>query len=356
MVGLNRSYRQYRGRGSGKKPLIALLLILVIALSLGIFAAERYMVMDGFGQLHLSAPTAPDSAPAPEGAVQETPPEVEISTAEEAGLPGEVEVEIEPAEEKIETHALLLAETPLTEAALAAAKEAMAARGANALVVTLKDDAGRVYYDSASAISRAKKTAKDTAAALAALTADEEVYSIARVSCLLDPLAANSDVSALALKNTGGYIFYDGNNSQWLDPSKDAARAYLTALLPEIAALGFDEIQLCTVSYPLVGKLNKIAYNTTEQGAALARFLSEAAAALEPYDVTLSVECSEQTIAEGADATGFLTLDAVKAAAGKVYAVPGSDPMVSAKALEAGLEYIPEVPEPLPEGSWLSMN
>ena len=86
------------------------------------------------------------------------------------------------------------------------------------------------------------------------------------------------------------------------------------------------------------------------------RMREEAAAALEPYDVTLSVECSEQTIAEGADATGFLTLDAVKAAAGKVYAVPGSDPMVSAKALEAGLEYIPEVPEPLPEGSWLSMN
>ena len=28
-------------------------------------------------------------------------------------------------------------------------------------------------------------------------------------------------------KNTGGFIFYDGNNLNWLDPGKPAARQYL---------------------------------------------------------------------------------------------------------------------------------
>ena len=34
----------------------------------------------------------------------------------------------------------------------------------------------------------------------------------------------------MGLKNTGGYIFYDGNNLNWLDPSKPAARQYLGGL------------------------------------------------------------------------------------------------------------------------------
>ena len=41
----------------------------------------------------------------------------------------------------------------------------------------------------------------------------------------------------MGLKNTGGYIFYDGNNSQGLDPAKPAAREYLCGLAKEAAEL-----------------------------------------------------------------------------------------------------------------------
>jgi hypothetical protein len=64
----------------------------------------------------------------------------------------------------------------------------------------------------------------------------------------------------MGLKNTGGFLFYDGNNTNWLDPSKEATRAYLSALAVECAELGFDEILLTDLSYPTKGKLDKIAY------------------------------------------------------------------------------------------------
>ncbi len=46
------------------------------------------------------------------------------------------------------------------------------------------------------------------------------------MSCFLDPIAAaRADVEGMGLKNTGGYIFYDGNNGNWLDPSKHGGPA-----------------------------------------------------------------------------------------------------------------------------------
>ena len=94
-------------------------------------------------------------------------------------------------------------------------------------------------------------------------------HTIARLSCFHDPKAANRDVEGMGLKNTGGYIFYDGNNSQWLDPAKSAAREYLCKLAKEAAELGFDEILLTDVSYPIVGKLDKIAGGEGERSAHL---------------------------------------------------------------------------------------
>lgn len=59
----------------------------------------------------------------------------------------------------------------------------------------------------------------DTGEALNDLTARTDVTAAARIACFHDPKAANADVEGMGLKNTGGYIFYDGNNSQWLDPA-----------------------------------------------------------------------------------------------------------------------------------------
>lgn len=163
----------------------------------------------------------------------------------------------------------------------------------NAVAVTMKDSAGLVYFDAAGAVSGTVRTEADTTAALEALTGQEDLYTVARISCFHDPKAANAEVESMGLKNTGGYIFYDGNNSQWLDPAKPEARQYLTGIIREAAALGFDEILLTDVSYPTEGKLDKIAYGEVDRQAQLGAFLAEVRLALEGYDVTLSVELPE---------------------------------------------------------------
>ena len=94
----------------------------------------------------------------------------------------------------------------------------------------------------------------------------------------------------MGLKNTGGYIYYDGNDLNWLDPSKPAARQYLCGLAREIADLGFDEILLTDVGYPTTGPLDKIDYNGADRAESIRTFLEELRSALGEYGVAVSIE------------------------------------------------------------------
>ena len=107
-----------------------------------------------------------------------------------------------------------------------------------AVAVTLKDG-GTLYFDPNLTIHGTVKTETDTAEVLQEITGAVSGYhTIAKISCFHDSKAANSDVEGLGLKNTGGFIFYDGNNTQWLDPGKAAAREYLCGIVRAAAELG----------------------------------------------------------------------------------------------------------------------
>ena len=330
----SRGYRSYRGRTPRWKILAAVVLVLVIAAAVGIIILQEHVVYDGSGMPHLRLPGGT-------GTVQEEMEEEE-----------EVELVIQsPPETQTTIHGLALAETPLTAAGLAADTA-----GYDTVAVTLKDGTGHVYFDAAaSAATGAVRTAEDTAASLAALTAREDLHTVARLSCFHDPLAANARVEEMGLKNTGGYIFYDGSNSQWLDPAKPAAREYLCQLAREAAELGFDEILLADVSYPTEGKLDKIAYGDGDGAAirreSLAAFLEEMQLVLEPYEVTLSVELPQETVRTGADEAAGITLAAVTAVADRIY-VPlsdasGAEALAEAAGEEADL--VLELPAPAPD-------
>ena len=160
---------------------------------------------------------------------------------------------------------------------------------------------------------------KDTAAALAA-AAESGTYTVARVSCFLDPIAAKADVEGMGLKNTGGYIFYDGNDLNWLDPGKTAARQYLLGLAEELAALGFDEILLTDVSYPTVGKLDKIDYGGADRAASIRLFLEEMHDVLEDTGTALSIQLPEEVILSGADEAAGLVLSDIAPLADRICA------------------------------------
>lgn len=337
----SRGYHSYRGRTPKWKVVLAIVLVLVILGAVGFMVLQEHIVYDGTGTPHLRLPQ------------QET---------EDTGTPPEeeepVEVVIQEPEGPREIHAFSLPAQALTQQTVEAALAEPQAE-CNAVAVTLKDSAGLVYFDAAGAVSGTVRTEADTTAALEALTGQEDLYTVARISCFHDPKAANAEVESMGLKNTGGYIFYDGNNSQWLDPAKPEARQYLTGIIREAAALGFDEILLTDVSYPTEGKLDKIAYGEVDRQAQLGAFLAEVRLALEGYDVTLSVELPETAVLNGAEETSGASLAQFAPHVDRLYAVTTSDRTTALSALAAAAEGTPDFVaelsayDPEVKGSWL---
>ena len=291
-----RGYHTYRGRTPKGKIALAVVLVLIILASAVFIFIQQFVVYDASGTPHLQLPGSQTQQ-------EETEPD-----------------ETEDVELTIDTPAL-------TGVKLHALAQAALTAGGDGVVVTLKDSEGYVYYDSAMPQASASiQTQADTAAALSTLTGSEDCYTVARISCLLDPRAARADVEGMGLKNTGGYIFYDGNNLNWLDPSKSGTQEYLGGLVKECASMGFDEILLTDVSFPTEGKLNKIAYPGAGMQESIRAFLMAMDTALAAYpDVKLSVELPESVITLGQDETAGLVLSEIAPLVDRVYAVTTAD-------------------------------
>lgn len=351
-----KGYSSYRGRGPRWKILLAILLVLVIAVAVSVIYLGEHVVYspDGRRQIVLPWQTGEkDSPPSGEGEDPEGQPDVELIVQEpEKQGPRETDAVSLPAS--------------VLRSADWAAFESQSLGEHNAVAVRLKTTNGTIYFDSANAVSGAvelSETPGDTAAALDLITSREGLHTIASMACLQDFQAANADVEGRGLKNTGGYIFYDGNNSLWLDPAKPAAREYVCALAKEIAELGFDELLLTDFSYPTVGKIDKINYNTeVPLGNNLDLLLGDLRTALEPYDILLSVEIPESVIAEGPDGVAGLDLNRLAGQVDRIYAVTTPERvetlsgLVDQAAGDGGkTEFVPELTEesPLVTGSRL---
>ena len=360
MVGA-KGYSSYRGRGSKWKILMAVILVLVIAAAASVIYMQQYIVYsaDGRRQIVLPWETEGEEEPAPPEDLSEAPLDVVVQEPEDQGPK--------------ETVAFSLPAQPMRQSAWGEFSTLVFGGGSgtyNAVAIRLKTANGTIYFDSANAVSGAVDIVnepgddpEETALALGLFTAREGLHTIASVACLQDFKAANADVEGRGLKNTGGYIFYDGNNSLWLDPAKPGAREYVCALAKEIAELGFDELLLTDFSYPTVGKINKINYNTDVPLANnLDLLLGDLNTALEPYDILLSVEVPEAVIAEGPDTVAGLDLNRLAGRVDRIYAATTpekvetlSNLVSQAAGADGKTEFVPELAagSPAPAGSCL---
>ena len=332
----SRGYNSYRGRTPKWRIALMALLVVVILAAVAVMALSRFIVYDEEGTPQMELPWQEEPAVEPAEEISEPPLDLTI-------------------EEPVKPRVLrgFCTPVPLTRESWSDSNDrAKESFDCNAAAVTLKDAAGNVYFNSTTALPGTVQLQEEADAALAEVVAycqSTEGHSIARLSCFHDPKAANRDVENMGLKNTGGYIFYDGNNSQWLDPAKPAAREYLCGLAKEAAELGFDEILLTDVSYPTVGKLNKIDYGEGEKGGHLADFLEEMRAALAPYGVMLSIEVPKAVISQGADENAGLLLADIAPKVDRIYApadaaeVPALAQAVSTASQFA--EFVPELAE-----------
>lgn len=329
-----RGYNSYRGRGSKAKKVLSAVLVLIILAAVGFMMLQRYIVYDETGRPYMEMPWQKEETT---GTQPEAPQDLDITIQE-------------PEKTEIVTTAYQIVAAPVTQADWEQAQMQMGLETGspyNAVAVTAKDSTGRIYFSTAvPSAAPFVHTAGDTAAVLAAIAQDEGRTAVARLSCFHDSKASNADVEGMGLKNTGGYIFYDGNNTRWLDPGKPAARQYLCQLAKELAEMGFDEILLTDVSYPTEGKLDKIYYGETMKSQNLMAFLEEMRTALEAYDVMLSVELPETVVAEGSDNIAGLMLADIAPRVDRVYAVTTED---RAETLSAAVSAVSEKTDFVPE-------
>ena len=339
-----RGYNNYRGRASKGKTVLAVVLILIILASIALMILQKYVIYDAAGTPQLMLPGR---------------------EAEEVLLPEEDEelnLTIQETPKDIVLKGVVLPVPTDREIWSLSNRQAQEVLGEDRvpMVITMKDSRGTVHFDSAAAVPGAVRFFVDDSDVVLDAALTHPVYSIARLSCFLDPKAANYDVDGMGLKNTGGYIFYDGSNAQWLDPAKEGARNYLCAMAVELAELGFDEILLSDVSYPTEGKLDKIDYGDTVKVRNLQTFLEEMRAALEPYEVKLSLQLSETILIEGSDnAAGIIAADLIPLV-DRLYTETAAESVEELRAvlarLDEDVEFVPILPwdSELPEeGSFL---
>ena len=353
-----KGYHSYRGRRGARHVLGIVLLALILLAACVYLFLQRYVTFTDSGEVRLDLPffqqeeQVPDEEPPADGDNGEMnlvidEPEEETPKADETAVPYG------------EHHLVGLNALPADGAALLAE---LAAQGANGFVYTVKDNTGKVSYDSAVALQDAVAADGPDSEFLSALCQEENLVSVARLNCFHDSYYAFSHMESAGICQSSGYIWYDNLSYHWLDPAKEQARSYVIDLALECVRLGFDELLLEDMCYPSAGKVEKIDYSGNELGKtqALVQFLTELREALAPYDIRIALLLDEETLlpqdgealaeTTGQDLSQILPLvDAVYA---QVSDPTAAESAIAAAAGENPPAFVPIADQAPSEGSW----
>ena len=121
----------------------------------------------------------------------------------------------------------------------------------NALVIDVKDESGRVFYDTGVELAH-RVNAVDELFELDRVIAEMDrrgLYKIARIVTFQDPISARREPE-LAIYDTAGEQPFRIGDQFFLDPTDRDARSYALDLAEEVCLAGFDEIQFDYVRYP----------------------------------------------------------------------------------------------------------
>jgi hypothetical protein len=133
--------------------------------------------------------------------------------------------------------------------------------GADAVILDIKDDHGRVTFrsDLPLATGAPHGEVRRMAEILSELRG-QDIYAIGRLVCFKDDnLARVRPAEALRHRRTGA-VWRDRGNFAWVDPHSAVAHEHIATVARAAQAIGFDEIQLDYVRFPV------------EQGAGMAVF------------------------------------------------------------------------------------
>ncbi|MBR2928913.1 MAG: hypothetical protein IKC24_07135 [Oscillospiraceae bacterium] len=314
-------YQSYRGRVPLKRKLAVAAMVLILLICGAYLAISQYVEFESDGGMSLRLPWVSE----------ETRQEKEDGSGE---LPDISLVINEPQDLLDEMHAVEISAQTLR--LRRDEGQWWTAEGFNAVSVRLKEKDGMLHYAFASAPAELIHPGALSRAELEVLLNDD-VYTVARISCFSDSAAAAMDMAGKGLCQKNGYIWYDNSNNHWLDPGKEAAQDYLVALCAELVELGFDEVLLENACYPTMGKLHKSAPVQVDRSKTIEKFLGAVAKVFDGEHVRLSLVLDERTLLAGSDETAGLELKEVLGDVLRLY-VRTADPAAAETALRGCAE------------------
>ena len=349
-----KGYTGYRGRRRGR-GVLAVVLVLILLVACGFSFAQRYIVYEADGSFRFDLPWSK--------------PQVEKQTQGKDSADGEtdekddLEITVEKPAIK-DTRAVALGDDVLSgdwQSALDTLDEET-----NAVAVCLKDDSGKIYYDSkvrgaidCGAIDcGAVSGGSGTRSAIAGITGSD-YYTIGRISTLHDSFYAYKHMTDAAVCQLTGFVWYDTNSTHWLAPEKQAARQYVTDIVTECGKMGFDELLLDDFHYPREGRMSRIKTDerTMTQQEALALLADDIHTALEQagYKGKLSVSVDADIALAGSEEKSGIVMSELTEKFDRVYVKVTADQLESVtEAMKAyDVEFVPIVTEAADSGSYL---
>jgi hypothetical protein len=119
---------------------------------------------------------------------------------------------------------------------------------ANAMVIDVKETDGRLYYatdlETAAEVGAIREAPIFDLAELLPMLKERGIYTIARVVSMKDNTSAAARPELAVRNSATGEPWRDNIGGAWLDPSAPGVAEYLASIAGDLAAKGFDEVQL----------------------------------------------------------------------------------------------------------------
>ncbi len=133
----------------------------------------------------------------------------------------------------------------------------------NTIVLDVKDDNGNITFKmdnkNVKEMNSGIAYIKDIDSLLKKLK-EKNIYVIARIACFKDPILAKAHPE-LALTASDNTLITDANGNAWVNPCKEEVWDYIISLVNSCCALGFDEVQLDYVRFPVGQKADDALYD-----------------------------------------------------------------------------------------------
>ena len=233
----------YRTQRTVKRFFVAVLaaaILLVAACVCGLIWVQRFLVYTADGSVRLDFDLPPLVAGKP--AAPPLLPDVNINFEEDEEIQNPTGELLQMLGYYVEPEAL--ADIP---AVIAQLKELPAG---TPVMVDVKNIFGDFFYSSSVSSSRSNKV--DTAAMdeLIAYLKQSKLYAVARMPAFRDYDRGLHNIPDGVHHSSGGYLHIDSDGCYWLHPGREGTITFLTNIINELKALGFDEVVLTDFSFP----------------------------------------------------------------------------------------------------------